>query len=85
MQSNPKIPFIDFKKFVFGSSASRLRIATAVDEALSSGGFFYLYNHGIGQHKVDRSFQWVSINQKTFLTTWAFQDRSEVRTDKTPL
>ena len=56
---NPSIPFIDFKPFLCGSSSDRLRIASEIDEALSSVGFIELRNHGIEQHKVDTCFQWV--------------------------
>lgn len=56
---NPTVPSIDFKPFLCGSSSDRLGIASEIDEALSSVGFFQLRNHGIEQYKVDACFQWV--------------------------
>ena len=55
----PTVPSIDFKPFLCGSASDRLRIASEIDEALSSVGFIQLHNHGIKQHKVDACFQWV--------------------------
>jgi len=54
------IPSIDFNPFLCGSAGDRQRIASGIDQALSSVGFIHLHNHGIEQHKVDTCFQWVS-------------------------
>lgn len=54
----PTVPSIDFKPFLCGSASDRLRIASEIDEALSSVGFIQLHNHGIEQHKVHECFQW---------------------------
>lgn len=59
-QMRPTVPSTDFKPFLCGSTGDRQRIASEVDEALSSVGFIQLRNHGIEQHKVDAGFQWVS-------------------------
>ncbi len=59
-QMHPTIPSIDFSPFLRGSAGDRQRIASAVDEALSSVGFIRLHNHGIEQRKVDACFQRVS-------------------------
>ncbi len=56
----PTVPSIDFKPFLHGSAGDRQRIASEIDEALSSVGFIQLHNHGIEQHTVDACFQWVS-------------------------
>jgi isopenicillin N synthase-like dioxygenase len=57
---HPAIPSIDFKPFLRGSAGDRQRIASTIDEALSSVGFIRLHNHGIEQRKIDACFQWVS-------------------------
>ena len=54
---NPTVPSIDFKPSICGSSSDRLRIASELDEALSSVGFIELRNHGIEQYKVDACLQ----------------------------
>ena len=50
---HPTVPSIDFKPFLRGSVGGRQRIASEIDETLSSVGFVQLHNHGIEQHKVD--------------------------------
>jgi len=56
----PTVPAIDFKSFLRGTVGDRQRIASEIDEALSSVGFIQLHNHGIEQRKVHACFQWVS-------------------------
>ena len=53
------IPSVDFSRFN-GSGHDRRQIASEIDNALSTIGFFYLINHGIEQHKIDACFEWVS-------------------------
>ena len=55
----PAVPSVDFKPFLRGSAGDRQRIASEIDEALSSIGFIELRNHGIEQRKVDACFRWV--------------------------
>ncbi|KAF2101385.1 Clavaminate synthase-like protein [Rhizodiscina lignyota] len=52
------IPTIDFRPFINGSLQERQQIATNVDDALRTVGFFRLYNHGIGQGKIEQCFNW---------------------------
>lgn len=61
MSPRSSIPLVDFQPFLTGDILDRQRVASEVDEALSSAGFLYLSNHGIAQSKVDESFDWVSI------------------------
>jgi len=56
---HPRIPSIDFSGF-HGSVHDRQQIASEIDNALRTVGFFYLINHGIEQHKIEVCFEWVS-------------------------
>lgn len=58
----PEIPAIDFRRFLAGSIWDRQRVASEVDNALGSVGFFYLINHGIDQGTIDTYFDWVSCS-----------------------
>jgi isopenicillin N synthase-like dioxygenase len=64
----PSIPSIDFSGF-HGSVRDRQQVASEIDNALSTIGFFYLINHGIEQHKIDAYFEWVSLIIHPLLTS----------------
>ena len=56
---HPRIPSVDFSGF-HDSIRHRQQIASEIDNALSTIGFFYLINHGIEQRKIEACFEWVS-------------------------
>ncbi len=51
-----EIPVIDFRGFLAGSPAERKEVARRIGEACRNIGFFYLVNHGVPQHVIDRAF-----------------------------
>ena len=53
------LPEIDFSRFRTGSDGDRREIASQVDQALKTVGFFTLRNHGIPQSRIDDCFAWV--------------------------
>lgn len=59
MKSDSTIPLIDFDRFLNGSDDDRRSVASKIDAAFRSVGFFYLGNHGIAEDKVDECFRWV--------------------------
>ena len=73
MNPNPAIPLIDFDQFLNGSIDDRKDVATAIDTAFRSVGFFYLRNHGIDEDKVDECFLWVSLRTASSdCNDWSF-------------
>jgi hypothetical protein len=55
------LPVIDFGNFCTGSIEDRKRIASEIDHALGTVGFFYLLNHGISKTSVDACFESVGL------------------------
>lgn len=58
MKPDSTIPLIDFDRFLNGSDDDRRNVASAIDAAFRSVGFFYLGNHGIAEDKVAECFRW---------------------------
>ena len=61
MNADSAIPLIDFEQFLNGSTKNRQQIASNIDAAFRSVGFFYLSNHGINEDIVNECFRWVSV------------------------
>lgn len=83
----PTVPSVDFKPFLCGSAGDRQRIASEIDEALSSIGFIELRNHGVEQDKVDACFQWVcgiTGSRKSYSRRFRMLIRSRLA-EQTPL
>jgi isopenicillin N synthase-like dioxygenase len=51
---------IDFTRFSKGSIQDRKQIASEVDDAFKTTGFFFIQNHGISQSRIDACFRQVS-------------------------
>jgi isopenicillin N synthase-like dioxygenase len=60
MYSTP--PIIDFSRFLTGSAEDRKQVASEVDHALKTVGFFFLQNHGISQSRIANCFNWVRLS-----------------------
>jgi isopenicillin N synthase-like dioxygenase len=65
------LPAIDFGRFLAGSTEDRKQIASEVDHALKTIGFFYIRNYSIPQSRIDNCFDWVS--QLLYLRTLYLQ------------
>jgi isopenicillin N synthase-like dioxygenase len=51
-----KIPVIDYGPYFAGEPGALARLAAEVRYACESIGFFYIYNHGVPQDLIDRTF-----------------------------
>lgn len=47
--SAPTVPIVDFSPFYSQNETERLKIGTAIFEALRDVGFVYLTNHGVSK------------------------------------
>jgi non-haem dioxygenase in morphine synthesis N-terminal len=50
------LPVIDFGRFLAGSTKDRKLIASEVDHALKTVGFFYIRNYDIPQSRINNCF-----------------------------
>ena len=55
--SDTEIPIIDIGPYLRGDPGALERTARLVGEASESLGFFYLFNHGVSQSLIDRTFR----------------------------